>query len=401
MKTLKTFMALTLVFMLAVVPALAGLTVDSKVWVSLGNKRMLIAQVDFDDSYAYGGETFTYASYGFNSVDLVRLANQKGYIFEFDYTNSKFKVFAPAPAIVVDEVQTTSGNGTSTTATLNYPAAYIMAVSTKDGPLNMMSATNAQSDNEVGVELTEGTPGTRAVLSTTANVTLYVTYITQAWQDVFDNLVVDESIDLTSTGIATGYTTYTMAAVMYIDNNVTENGTPLAMLYKGDTVVDGSDAEASVDFSIGKTSYVTAQTAAYGALITYIKKPSSGFLYDRFIEDEAVTMASGAGATTYPVLIWGTAGYFLDNSSAAAMTPSALVYMKDALGSSNEGRIDMMRTKTLLGNYIQTNGTTATGSVATYIYGLPHEIPNLEPLEVINGTDLSDLTDMRLEVIGN
>jgi len=72
----------------------------------------------------------------------------------------------------------------------------------------------------------------------------------------------------------------------------------------------------------------------------------------------------------------------------------------DDLGTGSEAAVDWFRTKTLLGAQIRTNGTSSTGAYATYIKGVLGEIPGLALLEVRNGIDLSGLTNVRVEIIG-
>lgn len=388
MKTLKTLIVLALVYLMAVFPAMADLTVDNKVNISLGNKRMMVAEVDFDSSYAFGGESFDYTSYGFNHVDTVKFIDKMGYTFEYDYTNKKVKVFSPAPPIVYEEKHTIPA--TPFQVTLNYPAAFVMNVASATANYSMLSGDSTAGSGEVAVELTEGTPGTRAVLTfntAQAAQVIYVTYVTQAWKEVFDNLVVDESHDFTTTGTALSYSP---VAIMYMD----QGGTPLKPIYSSDTAAAG---EVNVAWA---SATLTAQANSAGGKVAYIKMPSSGFLADRFVEEELVTMSSGAGATTWPVLIWGLAGFIVDAGAAEAV-PDDLMLAGDALGTAGESYIDWFRTKTLLGAPINSQGTSTTGKAATYIKGIPSEIPHLVPLEVKNGLSLSGLTNVKVEIIGN
>ena len=411
MKTFKTIIALTMVYLMAVFPAMASLTVDNKINISLGNKKMVVAQVDFDDSYAFGGESFDYTAHGFVSVDTVKFIDQKGYTFEYDYTNKKVKVFSPAPAIVYEEKHTLGvGNlvaGTTTQAILHYPAAYIMSIASATANYKMLSSGSTIGSGEIGVNLYATTPGVRAIL--TANTAqgsevIYVTYVTQAWKEVFDNLVVDEAKTLSTTETKLSYTA---AAIMYIDvagAGGTGSSTPQRMTTSGDTLVA---EECEVDFTqsgVGGTTTVTSQAAGANTKITYIKLPASGFLADRFVEQESSVISSGAGYTNWPVLLWGTAGQILDLYSAATptCTETAVTMMAgDGLGTGGEGYIDWFRTKTLLGTPVHTAETASTLKASTYIKGVVSEIPGLVPLEVKNTADLSGVTNVRVEIIGN
>lgn len=54
-----------------------------------GNRRVTVADVDFDSSYPTGGESLTATNLGMSVLDLVLVSNKGGLIFEYDYTNSK------------------------------------------------------------------------------------------------------------------------------------------------------------------------------------------------------------------------------------------------------------------------------------------------------------------------
>jgi hypothetical protein len=77
----KTILAVVAVFILALFasPGWSALTVD-KNQPNMGNKHVRIMQVDFDSSYASGGESFNPSSYGFSAVDMVRIEPQDGYV---------------------------------------------------------------------------------------------------------------------------------------------------------------------------------------------------------------------------------------------------------------------------------------------------------------------------------
>ena len=295
-------MALTLLFVFAGA-AYATLTVTNKVWISLGNKRMLEADVAWDDSYSFGGEAFDPNAYGFTGTpDIIRISSKSGYDFEYDYTNETIRAFTEAPPVVYEEKHTIPA-ATTYTVTLDYPAAYVMNICSATANYAMLSAESTVGSGEILVELYEGTPGTRALL--TAN-----------------------------------------------------------------------------------------------SKLAYIKQPASGFLVDRSVVEEASIIASGAGYSSWPILLWGTAGYVVDGHTTE-QTPSVMMLAGDGLGTSSEAYIDWFRSKTLLGSPIVTNGSTSTRLSSTYIKGVPWEIPGLVPLEVKNAVDLSGLTGVKLEIIGH
>lgn len=58
-----------------------------------GNRKEVIATVQFDSSYATGGESLTPASLGFQAFDFVSATHAGGYSFEYDHTNSKMLAY--------------------------------------------------------------------------------------------------------------------------------------------------------------------------------------------------------------------------------------------------------------------------------------------------------------------
>lgn len=53
-----------------------------------------VRKVDFDSSYPTGGEAITDAQLGFSKApDWVEIEPKSGYVFEYDGTNDKIKVF--------------------------------------------------------------------------------------------------------------------------------------------------------------------------------------------------------------------------------------------------------------------------------------------------------------------
>ena len=97
-----------------------ALTIDEVTSWSIGDRRAVIANVDFDASYPTGGESLTAADLGFSlSVDLVLAEPQTGLIFEYDRTNSKLLAFVQgidtgaAGAATIDDFPVTAGVGTT------------------------------------------------------------------------------------------------------------------------------------------------------------------------------------------------------------------------------------------------------------------------------------------------
>lgn len=58
-----------------------------------GDKRIVLASVDFDSSYPTGGEALTPANFSLDSIDLIVPTHKLGYLVEYDKANSLLKAF--------------------------------------------------------------------------------------------------------------------------------------------------------------------------------------------------------------------------------------------------------------------------------------------------------------------
>lgn len=63
-----------------------------------GNRRVKVVDVTFDASYPTNGEALTPANLGLQTIDLVLVSPDGGYLFAYDYTNQKLKAFTPVKA---------------------------------------------------------------------------------------------------------------------------------------------------------------------------------------------------------------------------------------------------------------------------------------------------------------
>src|SRR5687768_10018356 len=84
-----------------------ALTVDNKVR-TLGSRRVVFADVDFDSSYPTGGESLTPGDLGLGSIDFLIASPTSGYTFQYDYTNKTLLAYqgdnanaAAAPSVQV------------------------------------------------------------------------------------------------------------------------------------------------------------------------------------------------------------------------------------------------------------------------------------------------------------
>jgi len=112
-------------------------------------------------------------------------------------------------------------------------------------------------------------------------------------------------------------------------------------------------------------------------------------------------MSSGAGSAEFPILFPSLCGQIPDYTNANERAPHHLgMASGDALATSQEFAIEWLKTVTLRGTVINTNDTSSDALSMTYVKGVQSEIPNLVPLEVPNGTDLSALTGIKVHVLG-
>lgn len=493
-----------------------AITLNSHEFTVFGNKATVIADIAFDSSYPYGGESInTDQFFGVHFVDGMFIEPAGGYSFVFDRDNSKIKVFAPAPAIVYDERHVLDDDYQFTT---NYPAAFFMNLAAtvenikfrstgiakaslsqgqasltaimaegerttiQVNPLNQV--TDAYSAIGAGTGWTAGTDwsfsGNKAVkaagagsgtlsldetfpiaghtyrvtytvssrtaggvtpsiggasgtavtadgtytediLATTSagkltftpasdasalslddiyvyDLDVYATYITQAWREVWDNLVQDEAKTL-----ATGANNLTsgnkILACMYIDQT-TATAAALTMIDQDDTAASG---EVDLLFNSATAQFtVHADQNAKAVKTTYLKVPASGFLFDRLFTNEAATKAGSDPYTNtfdYPILIWGYTGQMPINAGTTQTiipyhgTPAAGDAVIDWFGLGARGAA-----APAVGTQVGTK-SDVTGTAAG-VWGLPQEIQGLQWLEVKEGTDLSSLSSIRLILFG-
>lgn len=277
----------------------------SNVEHTLGNKLHVLADVAFDDSYAIGGESITANNLGLSTIERLVIEPCQGYTFEWDDTNSKIKVFQNAPPIVHEEVVTVTSN----VGYLKWPAAHIEYIS--DGADAFLAIpgglTPVQKSCAVdmGFSLTTGvlTKGQRCSLTfhaTDAVTSVYVSYVTQAWKEVTDNMV---QACMTSGARTYGHADMAFAAAtpdivtlgedfVALQSVCWNNGgtiTPMTALV--DDATEGAAAtEVVVDFrktttfgEIGFNETDAIDTTGDVVYINYIRDPGAGsFLYDRF-----------------------------------------------------------------------------------------------------------------------
>ena len=96
---------------------MAGLTVAIQKRSVFGNKRVRVVDVDFDTSYPTNGEALTGADLGLSVVDIVIPSPKSGYVFEYDYTNSKLKAYYSRGAVSGTLAASVDAGATTVTST--------------------------------------------------------------------------------------------------------------------------------------------------------------------------------------------------------------------------------------------------------------------------------------------
>ncbi|MFN3652610.1 MAG: hypothetical protein ACK47B_23785 [Armatimonadota bacterium] len=66
-----------------------ALTIAIRKRTSRGNRKSVIADITFDNSYPTGGESLTAADLGMNTLDHVTPGAATGYVAHYDHANSK------------------------------------------------------------------------------------------------------------------------------------------------------------------------------------------------------------------------------------------------------------------------------------------------------------------------
>jgi hypothetical protein len=327
-------------------------------------------------------------------LDSIMVESSRGLAFEYNFTTSKLQIFNPAPPIVWDEVLTPTAN----VASLAFPPAFILSVAGLNSssiPVTDSAATLANSQCKPSNPFAAGA---RGALTFASNIvcSVRVAYITQAWKEVWDNLVQEEAFAGTTagasaTGVSLAYQPLAfqnIRAAGTVPTNVSEMLTSSAIIAtKGVVIVDTSD----------KSLIFKAGDAIASGVATYIKMPSSGFLAQRFVAEAAYTVISSPAQmgmasvliTSAPVLFWST--------PQVAVLGASSTYMINPTGTLG----------TSLCKYDLSFGAprvaTNYGSIARgrYVWGTVGELVGIRDLEVRDGVDLSYLTDVRFTVTGS
>lgn len=124
-----------------------ALTVNVTRRIVSGNQRVVVGNIDFDSSYPTGGESFTAADLGLRVIDLVVLqSGSKGFVYEYDYTNSKVLVYTQgvahgaAGAVTLDDYPVTAGPGATASSSISREASATSPL--RIGPMKEIASTD-------------------------------------------------------------------------------------------------------------------------------------------------------------------------------------------------------------------------------------------------------------------
>jgi len=181
-----------------------ALTLTQQSRTIMGNKRAVVYTATLDSSYPTGGEALTAANLGLVSVDFLLAESKNGYMFEYDYTNSKLKAYYPSGTptftgtaktehLIVEETVTVSTN-VGTLANVPFYVCSIEATAGgTTGLVNIIPTGETPLTKQCAATLTDGT---LTFVAADAVTEAKVTYIPLQTSGPFveANRVVDESV---------------------------------------------------------------------------------------------------------------------------------------------------------------------------------------------------------------
>jgi hypothetical protein len=398
----------------------------------MGKRKMFEAAFTFGNGalqYPFGGIPLpAIGRYGMYTAPemVISQPDTSGIIWKYDKTNHKLKAYHRAPLVVFEEVVALTDNLTGTT---KYPMAWPLYASNGNQALGLLPAGMVPVTTTIAINMHSATPGARATITAKATdsySTITISYITQAWAEVFENLVEAETMTAGATTInGITFTPATPDLISFLAAGpflcglmvgLNLNGTiscpkPLG---KAQTGVAGEYALDWTNTSPVATTMAILAAAAWDAatayiVFNYLKKPASGFLFDRFVEEEAIT-ASGqvathaAGGDVLQPLLWATPGFMpsVTLSTTSATWPIGATGM--TLGTTAQWKPTNFYPKQKLvtpGSWTSGSGVLITLAVKpSYIWGVPEDIDSIVPLEMPDGVRLKSRL-VRAMVWGN
>ncbi len=180
-----------------------GLTVTNIRNDNWGNTKLVWGSIAFDSSYPTGGESLSGLNVGLSTIDYFRADPRSGYIFEYDYTNSKLKAYnVPASAITGEYNYAPGGGDIKGSANTNSENTDTTTKPTNsDIVMNLAAVSTTWTYSET---LEIDTPRNLCILianDTAGDLNLFEGVMTFSVVGVFRGAAQTESITFTSTAL--------------------------------------------------------------------------------------------------------------------------------------------------------------------------------------------------------
>jgi hypothetical protein len=357
-----------------------------------GNGFCWIGDLAFVAAYPTNGESVSIPLR--NVFDVAFCGENLGYIFKYDRTNKKVKVYTPqSPFLACEEAVVVASNA----GTLAHVPLYIVAVQvtagTTTGAFSVIPNGETPLTKQVAVNFTTGALTFLASDEVTA---VKVTYIPKHGSGYLNSVTVDETVTASASKV-------NLAARAGLIQYVWDDIDGILCSFEQPGAVPSATHFCTVDINdSGNTSIDShADDAGNTLKVTYV--PYSALPPGCFIDDTDITLSSEAwnftgdpGVVGYNNLIVPGFGVNLIGETAATARSAAV--WEGPSGTAANGVATWNPAK----NSILTDQTTAMtiASIPWMILSPLLLTPPSIPEEVANGVDLSALTAVRIIAFG-
>lgn len=315
------------------------IAINSKEILSFGNRIGYVVDAAFSGAYPFGGDGLnTEELLGIHNPDIVMVEPANGYRFQFDKANKKVKAFTRAPLIAYDEHHVLDADYQ---LTLKYPAAWLMNVAGLGNNIKLRSTGIAQTDLGLGegclaAQMAKGELTTLTVSPANQIATGAIGDGT-GWTNGTDwSFVEGAAVKAAGEGSGTlaedGFapTAGRTYRIIYTISSRTAGG--VTPSFGGETLTartaDGTYTEDVTASDVDKLTFTPASDASAFSIddvyildlhvyTTYVTQAWKG-VWDNLVQDEVVTLATGANDLANKVL----AMMYVDQTTttAAALT---------------------------------------------------------------------------------
>lgn len=391
----------------------------------LGRRRMWEGALNFGNGvlqYPAGGVPLpAIGAFGMNSsmdVEVVQ-PDGSGIIWKYNQASNSLKAYTEPPLVVFEEVVALTGN---TAGVTRYPMAWPLYAYNGNQALNILPAGLTPITHTISVNMFSATPGVRAGITALAGdslTTVTITYITQAWVEVFENLVENDQVVagvaspggiVWATGTPNTFTFPGTQNLLGVMVGLNKNGTISAPkpIQIGSAAAAG---EFTCNLQAGPAVMSTLNSDAWGGanntvIFNYLRQPAAGFLKSRFISEDAITSSSqvatlvASGALVKQPLLLATPGFIVSATTATAPL--------GGIGISLGSLVVWKPTNFYPNQKLTTAGTFTSGTGVgvslvvkpSYLWGVPEDIEDFASLEMPDGKALRNKI-IRVRVWGN